>query len=109
MHRRGLRFRKDFPIRVGSVRPIRPDVVFTRAKVAIFLDGCFWHGCPAHQRIPKSNPAYWIPKLKRNLERDREIDEALSAAGWLVVRIWEHEDADLAAERTMHVLQGAAD
>ena len=92
LHRLGLRFRRDYPIRVGSGRPIRPDIVFTRARVAVFVDGCFWHGCPEHQVIPKSNRDYWVPKLHRNTERDREVDEALTDAGWLVVRIWEHED-----------------
>lgn len=99
LHRRGLRFRKDLPIRVGDDRLIRPDIVFTRARVAVFVDSCFWHGCPDHQRIPKSNPDYWVPKLKRNVERDREVDDALTAATWVVVRIWEHENAEAVAER----------
>jgi DNA mismatch endonuclease (patch repair protein) len=94
LHARGLRFRKDYPIRVPGRRPIRADVVFTKAKVAVFVDGCFWHGCPEHQTIPKSNPDYWIPKLKRNSARDRELDEALGASGWRVVHAWEHEDPD---------------
>lgn len=97
LHRRGLRFRKDLPIRVGGGRPIRPDIVFTRARVAVFVDGCFWHGCPDHQQIPKSNPDYWVPKLERNIQRDREVDDAFTAANWLVVRVWEHEDAEVAA------------
>lgn len=92
LHRRGLRFRKDHPIRVEGRRPIRPDVVFTRARVAVFVDGCFWHGCPEHQVVPKSNPGYWIPKLRRNTERDCEADAALEADGWTVLRFWEHED-----------------
>lgn len=97
LHRRGLRFRKDHPIRVEGRRPIRPDVVFTRARVAVFVDGCFWHGCPDHQVIPKSNPDYWIPKLRRNIERDREVDTALKGDGWTVLRFWEHEDPRSAA------------
>ena len=98
LHRRGLRFRKDYPIRVEGRRPIRPDVVFTRTRVAVFVDGCFWHGCPDHQVVPRSNPDYWIPKLRRNVERDREADAALGAAGWVVVHIWEHEDVVEAVE-----------
>lgn len=98
LHRRGLRFRKDYPIRVEGRRPIRPDVVFTRPRVAVFVDGCFWHGCPDHQVVPRSNPDYWIPKLRRNVERDREADAALGAAGWVVVHIWEHEDVVEAVE-----------
>lgn len=106
LHRRGLRFRKDYPIRVESRRPIRPDIVFTRARVAVFVDGCFWHGCPHHQVVPKSNPDYWIPKLRRNVERDRDADAALGAAGWLVVRIWEHEDVVDAAEMVERAVEG---
>ena len=98
LHRRGLRFRKDFPVRVGTGRPVRPDIVFTRARVAVLVDGCFWHGCPEHQVIPRSNRDYWVPKLRRNIDRDREVDEALTGAGWQVIRIWEHEDPDAAAE-----------
>lgn len=104
LHRRGLRFRKDFPIRAGSGRPVRPDIVFTRSRVAVFVDGCFWHGCPDHQNVPKTNRGYWIPKLQRNSERDREVDEALTGANWLVMRVWEHEDADVAAVRVLRVL-----
>jgi DNA mismatch endonuclease, patch repair protein len=97
LHRRGLRFRKDFPVRVGPGRPVRPDVVFTRARVAVFVDGCFWHGCPEHQVIPRSNRDYWVPKLRRNTDRDREVDDALTGVGWRVIRIWEHEDPAAAA------------
>lgn len=96
LHRRGLRFRKDHLVRVGTIR-VRPDVVFTRAKVAVFVDGCFWHGCPEHQVVPRSNPDYWVPKLRRNVERDREVDCALRDEGWTVVRVWEHEDPKEAA------------
>jgi len=72
--------------------------VFTRARVAVFIDGCFWHGCADHQRVPRTNRDYWIPKLARNVARDREVDEALTAAGWLVLRIWEHEDPVTSAD-----------
>ncbi len=64
----------------------------SRDAPAVFVDGCFWHGCPEHQVVPKSNPDYWIPKLRRNVERDREVDAALEADGWTVLRFWEHED-----------------
>lgn len=95
---KGLRYRVDFPIRVDSGRPIRADIAFTRAKVAVFVDGCFWHGCPEHQVIPARNRDYWEPKLRRNVERDRETDRRLSDAGWRVVRIWEHESPGEALE-----------
>lgn len=98
LHRRGLRFRKDLPLRVGS-RVVRPDVVFTRPGVAVFLDGCFWHACPVHGNQPRANSDYWRRKLERNVARDRAVDEALSAAGWLVARAWEHEPVIEVAER----------
>jgi len=100
LHRRGHRFRKDHLLRIGTVR-VRPDVVFTRWKVAVFVDGCFWHGCPEHQHLPRSNRDYWVPKLAANVERDRRVDAALASAGWVVVRIWEHtvlDDAVAAVE-----------
>ncbi len=98
LHRRGHRFRKDHLLRVGTVR-VRPDVVFTRWKVAVFVDGCFWHGCPDHQHVPKSNRDYWVPKLAANVERDRGVDAALIDAGWIVLRIWEHDEvADAVAQ-----------
>jgi DNA mismatch endonuclease (patch repair protein) len=91
LHRRGHRFRKDYLLRLGHVR-VRPDIVFTRWMVAVFVDGCFWHGCPDHQRVPKSNRDYWVPKLAANVRRDRRADAALVKDGWVVVRIWEHVD-----------------
>lgn len=73
--------------------------MFTRAKVAVFIDGCFWHGCPLHATYPKRNSDYWLPKLRRNIERDRETDQLLRDAGWLVLRFWEHEPPDDVAHR----------
>lgn len=89
LHDAGLRFRKDYRLDLGDVKP-RPDIVFTRARVAVFVDGCYWHCCPEHGTQPKSNADYWTPKLARNVDRDREHDRALTEAGWTVVRIWEH-------------------
>lgn len=89
LHRLGYRFRKDLRFQVGGVR-VRPDIVFTRRRVAIFIDGCFWHACPEHGTLPKNNREWWREKLRRNTERDHEKDEALDAQGWLVVHIWEH-------------------
>lgn len=71
--------------------PGRPDFTFRSARVAIFIDGCFWHGCPKHFRAPKSNEAFWTAKIARNKSRDREVGRKLRALGWRVVRIWEHE------------------
>lgn len=106
LHRRGLRFRVDLPITVLGRRPIRPDIAFTRLRVAVFLDGCFWHGCPEHGSAPKANASYWLPKIARNRERDRQADRLLRDAGWTVVRIWEHEPVGDAAKRVIHALAG---
>jgi DNA mismatch endonuclease (patch repair protein) len=97
LHALGLRFRKDLLIRAGSVRT-KADVVFTRARVAVFVDGCFWHVCPEHFHMPKSNLGYWEPKLRANVERDERATAALEGDGWEVVRIWEHVPPDDAAE-----------
>ena len=93
LHRRGLRFRKDFPISVGT-RSVRPDLVFTGARVAVFLDGCYWHYCPEHRSLPKTNTDFWRAKFEQNVDRDRQSDRLLSDAGWLVLRYWEHEDLE---------------
>lgn len=103
LHRRGLRFRKDLPLKLNGIR-VRPDVVFTRRRIAIFLDGCFWHVCPEHGRYPSRNDWYWTPKLRRNIERDKEVNQALVAAGWMPLRAWEHEDLSLFADRIQAAL-----
>jgi DNA mismatch endonuclease (patch repair protein) len=90
LHARGRRFRKDHRLDLPGGR-VRPDVVFTRRKIAVFVDGCFWHACPVHGREPTHNTGYWSPKLARNVERDRANDAILTAAGWTVVRLWEHQ------------------
>lgn len=90
LHRLGLRYRKDLRLDLGEVK-VRPDIVFTAKKVAVFVDGCFWHVCPEHGRQPTTNEWYWTPKLRRNMERDQRVNSALEAAGWQVIRLWEHE------------------
>lgn len=85
LFQRGLRFR------VRTTLKGKPDVVFTRARLSIFVDGCFWHGCPEHGTNPKSNSSYWDAKLARNRERDAEVTAALEAEGWEVVRYWDHD------------------
>ena len=98
LHAEGLRFRVDHPIRVQSRRPIRPDIVFTRARVAVQIMGCWWHGCPEHgRRTTNSNAHYWGLKIARNVERDAEQDAALSDAGWTVMRFWEHDPPEQVA------------
>lgn len=97
LHRRGLRFRKHASP-VADVR-CRADIVFPTAQVAVFVDGCFWHGCALHSTQPKSNAAFWRQKIGANIARDRRNDDELREAGWTVVRIWEHEDVSDAAQR----------
>jgi len=98
LHSKGLRFRKDHPIDVGR-RKVRPDIVFTKKRVAVFVDGCFWHLCPEHGRVPGGkNSAYWETKLRRNSDRDRLDTQRLEDRGWQVVRVWEHEPPEAAAE-----------
>src|SRR4051794_16485610 len=87
-HAAGLRYRVDH-------RPLprinrRADLVFTRAQVAVFVDGCFWHGCPVHHTVAKSNATFWVEKVARTRERDAETDQLLLDAGWTVIRAWEH-------------------
>lgn len=104
LHRLGLRFRKDHRTRCEQLS-VRPDAVFTRRRVAVFVDGCFWHGRPTHRRIPRSNREYWVPKLQRHVERDRLVDEALREYGCLVIRVREHDDPVPAAERTADLVR----
>ena len=90
LHRLGYRYRKDYRLDLDSGRRVRPDIAFTARKVAVFVDGCFWHACPEHGSKPRANEWYWGPKLVRNVERDRINDAALILAGWSVIRLWEH-------------------
>ena len=105
LHRGGRRFRIDLPMDVSG-RRVRPDIVFTRQRIAVFIDGCFWHGCPEHGRLPRSNGAYWISKLRRNKERDDADNDALKRGGWTVVRVWEHETTDDALAMVTATLSG---
>jgi DNA mismatch endonuclease, patch repair protein len=94
LHRRGLRFRVNY-----RSLPGRPDVVFTLARIAIFVDGCFWHACPEHFVMPKNNRDWWREKLERNVARDRRKDQELDELGWTIVHVWEHEDPIEVANR----------
>lgn len=107
LHTSGLRFRKNYRLDLGGVG-FSPDIVFTRARVAVFVDGCFWHSCPVHATSPKSNSNYWAPKLRRNVERDREQDATLGANGWVVVRVWEHEPIEQAVQRVTEAWQSSS-
>jgi DNA mismatch endonuclease, patch repair protein len=103
LHGRGARFRVNLLVHADGIR-VRPDVVFTRRKVAVFVDGCFWHGCPQHGNMPSRNAEYWRLKLERNARRDALVTEGLSAAGWNVLRVWEHEPVSKAADVVMQVV-----
>ena len=103
LHAQGYRYRKDYPLQVPGSR-VRPDIAFTARRVAVFVDGCFWHCCPEHGSQPANNTWYWEPKLARNVERDRAADAALTAAGWSVVRVWEHESLEAAVAAVVTAL-----
>jgi DNA mismatch endonuclease, patch repair protein len=94
--RRGLRYRVDLAAIAGRRRA---DIVFTRERVVVYVDGCYWHSCPEHATVPKANREWWVAKLRANVERDRDTDAGLAAAGWEVVRVWEHEVMTEAADR----------
>jgi DNA mismatch endonuclease (patch repair protein) len=103
-HALGLRYRV-------SVRPLRElrrtaDLVFTKARVAVFLDGCFWHGCPDHHTVAATNASFWAEKVESTRLRDRETDRRLADAGWTSIRVWEHDDPAEAAQRIKTVVRG---
>jgi DNA mismatch endonuclease, patch repair protein len=97
LHARGLRYRVDRVVLTGMRR--RADLVFGAARVVVFVDGCFWHGCPEHATWPAHNAGFWREKIETNRLRDRDTDERLATAGWKVERVWEHEDVGAAADR----------
>jgi len=102
LHGMGLRFR----LHRRPVSGIRreADIVFTAARVAVLMDGCFWHGCPLHATTPKANAEFWKEKLAANIRRDRDTDARLKAAGWTVIRVWEHDDRSAAARRISRIV-----
>ena len=102
LHRRGRRFYVDRAPLPGLRR--RADLLFPRSKVAVYVDGCFWHCCPRHATQPKHNAAWWAAKLATNVARDRDTDARLAAAGWVIVRVWEHQEPSAAADLVEQVL-----
>jgi DNA mismatch endonuclease (patch repair protein) len=103
LHALGLRYRIQVPV---SVKPRRvADIIFVGSRVAVFVDGCFWHGCPEHATWPKQNAEFWRLKIVANRERDRDTDARLRADGWEVVRVWAHETPTEAASRIAKVVQ----
>src|SRR5262249_52856984 len=108
LHELGFRDRQDYRLDLaGGVRG-RAENVVTARKVAVFVDGCFWHCCPEHGSQPAANTWYWEPKLRRNVDRDRAADTALDQAGWTVIRFWEHESIDTAVATVVDVISGNA-
>jgi DNA mismatch endonuclease (patch repair protein) len=105
VHAAGFRYRVDFRV-VPELRT-RADLAFTRTRIAVFIDGCFWHSCPEHGTRPKSNADYWIPKLARNVQRDRTTDAALESLGWRVLRFWEHEEPQKVATQIATAIREA--
>lgn len=102
LHKRGLRFRID-------ERPIKDlnrkaDIVFRSAQVAVFVDGCFWHGCPIHGTRAKANAEFWSCKIEQNQKRDIDTTRQLEAAGWRVIRVWEHEDPEKASQKIYDIV-----
>lgn len=103
LHRRGLRLVVD-RAPPGTNRRRRVDVLLRGTRIALFIDGCFWHSCPVHGQLPRANRSWWRLKLRGVALRDRDTDERLAEAGWLVVRVWEHEDPAEAAERVLELV-----
>lgn len=104
VHRMGLRYRVDYAPLQGLRR--RADLVFTRRKIAVFIDGCFWHGCPDHWTAAATNTEFWVSKVVVNTARDRDTDARLGSAGWTVLRFWEHEDPQYVADSIGRVVRG---
>jgi DNA mismatch endonuclease, patch repair protein len=98
LHRRGLRFRVNVLLPIDGVRRTA-DLFFSKPKVAVMVDSCFWHACPTHGSLPRSNATWWQAKLAANVLRDADTDRRLKEAGWAVIRVWEHEAVEAAADR----------
>ena len=96
LYRRGLRYRVDFEV-LRQPRRVA-DIAFPGLMIAVFVDGCFWHGCPEHATWPKQNAAFWLQKIEANRHRDTETNDRLRSMGWTVLRFWEHEPAPSAAD-----------
>lgn len=103
LHARGFRYRLHVPVPGLPRRSI--DICFPKNKIAVFVDGCFWHGCPEHGSLPKSNAVWWADKIARNASRDRHTDEVLRNHGWTVIRIWAHEPAMVACDRVLMAIR----
>ena len=103
VHRRGIRFRVS--TRPQPELPRTADLVLRKTRIAVFVDGCYWHGCPDHHTQPATNAEYWAAKIAGNIERDAETTAYLEQAGWTVLRFWEHEDPEAAADRVQDTVR----
>ena len=106
IHAAGLRYRVN-------VRPLKglnrtADIVFTRRRIAVFIDGCYWHRCPCHYRAPATNAEFWRDKIKGNIERDLQTTDQLERAGWTVMRFWEHVDSNEVAAQIVAAVREAS-
>jgi DNA mismatch endonuclease (patch repair protein) len=99
----GLRYRVNLRVEPTLRRTV--DIAFTRSKLAVFVDGCFWHGCPIHGTSPKTNSEFWKSKISATMVRDRETTMALNKLGWTVLRFWEHDDPDASAQRVSEIVR----
>jgi DNA mismatch endonuclease (patch repair protein) len=106
IHAKGLRYRIDQTLLPGFRR--RADIVFASVRVAVFVDGCFWHCCPKHRTLPKANASWWAEKLRTNQARDADTNQRLTKAGWRVVRVWGHEPPANAADRIAKIVRARA-
>jgi DNA mismatch endonuclease (patch repair protein) len=100
LHGVGLRFRKNVRLEAGSTR-VRADVVLVRSRIVVFVDGCFWHSCPKHRAVPRTNRRWWRQKLMANAQRDQRQRRTLRRSGWRVIRVWEHEAVTLGTSRVL--------
>jgi DNA mismatch endonuclease (patch repair protein) len=104
LHARGLRYRVH--LRPEPALRVTVDIAFTRARLAVFVDGCFWHRCPEHGTLPRANAHWWLDKLNTNVARDRRTDTALTQRGWTVIRVWEHTPPEHGADLIANELKG---
>lgn len=107
LHRKGMRFRKQYLVRAEGLG-VRCDLAFPSRKLAVFIDGCFWHGCPQHGKAPTSNVHYWNPKIAGNIARDRRVDNSLRNLGWTVLRLWEHSPIEDSVQSVAEALAAVA-
>ena len=103
LHRRGLRFFVHRRV-VADLRA-EADVLFPRRKIAVFVDGCYWHGCPEHRTFSKTNEQFWLKKIEGNIERDARVSSTLTDRGWTLVRAWEHEPTSQIADRIVRLVR----